>query len=122
MSDLLDMSRLISGKLTVIKSKVCLKEIIKQALQGKITIAGKLCSDSVEVAISDTGVGIPPERLEEVFQQFARIPDPTLVADGVGLGLYIVKLLVHEHGGTVTAKSNGKGKGSEFVVRLPREL
>lgn len=88
---------------------------------GIITISGSIDSHTAEISVADNGVGIPRERLEEIFLQFAQLPDFSQGIAGLGLGLYIVRLIVHEHGGTVTAKSNGRGNGSEFLVRLPRE-
>jgi CheY-like chemotaxis protein/two-component sensor histidine kinase len=72
------------------------------------------------VRVRDTGIGIRPEMLERVFDPFAqadRLPDR--VQEGLGMGLTLVRSLVELHGGTVTAASEGPGRGSEFVVRLP---
>ena len=88
---------------------------------GTISVSGSVSRDSAEISVADNGVGIPHERLEEIFLQFAQVPESSQGIAGLGLGLYIVRLIVHEHGGAVTAKSNGRGNGSEFLVRLPRE-
>jgi PAS domain S-box-containing protein len=68
----------------------------------------------------DSGIGIPPDRLETIFELFAQL-DPTLARTegGLGLGLTLARRLVELHGGTVRAHSEGRGRGSEFEVRLP---
>ena len=68
----------------------------------------------------DNGVGIPPEMLPRMFELFAQ-GDRSLARSegGLGIGLTLVRSLAEMHGGTVTATSDGPGKGSEFVVRLP---
>lgn len=72
------------------------------------------------VAIKDNGIGIAPDRLEEIFQMFAQIEDSLGRGNaGLGIGLTLVKTLVELHGGTVAAQSDGVGCGSQFVVRLP---
>lgn len=71
--------------------------------------------------VRDTGVGIGQDLLERLFEPFCQA-DQTLDRSrgGLGLGLALVKGLVDLHGGTITAHSDGVGKGTEFVVRLPR--
>ena len=77
-------------------------------------------ADDAVVSVRDEGVGIPPERIGEVFDMFSQL-DRTLERSqgGLGIGLHLVKRLVELHGGTVAARSAGIGHGSEFVVRLP---
>jgi PAS domain S-box-containing protein len=77
-------------------------------------------SPLVEVTVTDTGAGIPPEFLPHVFERF-RQADGSISRSqgGLGLGLAIVRHLVELHGGSVEAFSDGEGKGSSFVVRLP---
>ena len=72
------------------------------------------------IEVADTGIGIAPEHLEEIFGLFMQL-DPTIDgADrGLGIGLSMVRMLVEMHGGTVTACSDGLGRGSRFTVRLP---
>jgi two-component system, chemotaxis family, CheB/CheR fusion protein len=75
---------------------------------------------SVVVRIRDTGIGIAPEVLPRVFDLFMQAdPSHARSGGGLGVGLALVKRLVELHHGTVTAHSEGTGKGSEFVVRLP---
>jgi CheY-like chemotaxis protein len=74
----------------------------------------------VLIRVSDTGVGIPPEVLPNVFDMFYRVEAPRGVAQGgLGIGLCLVKSLVQLHGGTIEARSEGAGKGSEFILTLP---
>jgi signal transduction histidine kinase len=72
------------------------------------------------VAVRDTGRGIPAEMLPKVFEMFTQV-DCSLERSqgGLGVGLSLVKHLVELHGGAVSARSEGEGRGSEFVVRLP---
>ena len=70
------------------------------------------------VTIADEGEGIPAERLPRIFDLFQR---ETTTASGLGVGLAVVKALVHAHGGTVSADSAGLGRGTTLTVRLPRE-
>ncbi|HJZ59459.1 MAG TPA: response regulator [Gemmataceae bacterium] len=74
----------------------------------------------VEIRVRDTGIGIPPEMLSAIFDLFTQA-DRSLDRSqgGLGVGLTLVKRLVELHGGTVEARSEGAGKGSEFIVRLP---
>jgi PAS domain S-box-containing protein len=77
-------------------------------------------SPVVEVTVTDTGAGIPPRFLPYVFERFRQADDSISRSQGgLGLGLAIVRHLVELHGGTVEALSEGEGKGSRFVVRLP---
>jgi CheY-like chemotaxis protein len=71
--------------------------------------------------VADTGVGIPPGLIDKVFDLFVQ-GDRALdrAQGGLGIGLTLVKALVVQHRGTVTARSDGGGKGSVFTVRLPR--
>jgi CheY-like chemotaxis protein len=74
----------------------------------------------VEIGISDTGIGISKEFLPHIFETFRQEDTGTArSADGLGLGLAIVKRIVNLHGGTVSAQSEGKDKGTAFIVRLP---
>lgn len=73
------------------------------------------------VSITDTGVGISPEEIPRVFDLFVQVKDP--VGDGqggLGVGLALARNLVELHGGTLVASSEGLGRGSRFIVTLPR--
>jgi signal transduction histidine kinase/CheY-like chemotaxis protein len=86
---------------------------------GLISIHGIVDGRQVSVSVRDTGVGIPSEMLPCVFDLFTQI-DRTLgrAQGGLGIGLALVKHLMEMHGGSVEARSDGPGRGSEFVVRL----
>jgi len=77
--------------------------------------------DRVDVDISDRGIGISRVELRKIFQRFYRVGrDVQRTASGLGLGLFIVRNLVRRQRGRVVARSEGSGKGSRFVVTLPR--
>jgi PAS domain S-box-containing protein len=90
---------------------------------GRIEVAATQDEAQVTVSIKDTGIGIARDMLPRVFEIFAQ---GKLARDraqgGIGIGLSLVKGLVELHGGSVTAHSDGPGRGSEFVVRLPCDL
>ncbi len=86
----------------------------------KITITPEFGNDKVSINISDNGSGIAPENIERIFDQFVTIPTEHS-AGGTGIGLYLSKVFVDAHGGSLTVQSKGKGKGSTFIVELPRK-
>jgi PAS domain S-box-containing protein len=87
---------------------------------GRVDVLLDRAADRARVRIRDTGVGIAPDLLSRVFEPFAQAPQ-TLArsAGGLGLGLATVKGLVELHGGTVRARSDGPGTGTEIVIQLP---
>jgi PAS domain S-box-containing protein len=88
---------------------------------GHITIRTEEAGGEAVVRVRDTGMGIAPEVLPRVFDLFVQERQAIDRSQGgLGLGLTIVRNLVERHGGKVSAHSQGPGKGSEFVVRLPR--
>jgi PAS domain S-box-containing protein len=88
---------------------------------GSITLSTQLDGATVELAVSDTGQGIDPEFLPQLFDRFSQADGTaSSVHGGLGLGLSIVKNLIELHGGGVAAHSAGRGQGSTFRVRLPR--
>jgi len=75
----------------------------------------------VDIRIRDKGIGILQGELQTVFRRFYRVQNgATHAAKGTGLGLYIVRSVIKKHGGKVIARSKGRGKGSTFIVRLPK--
>jgi signal transduction histidine kinase/ActR/RegA family two-component response regulator len=87
---------------------------------GSIDVRGERDGADVVVRVRDTGVGIDPAILPNVFDMFVQERQALDRArGGLGLGLTIVKSLVHAHGGSVSAHSAGRGTGSEFAIRLP---
>ena len=87
---------------------------------GRVCLAVECEGDTAIISVRDTGIGIPPDMLHAVFELFTQV-DRSLdrAQGGLGIGLTLVHRLVAMHGGTVSAVSEGLGKGSEFVVRLP---
>jgi PAS domain S-box-containing protein len=87
---------------------------------GHIWLNAALEGDEVVIAVRDNGVGIPPEMLARLFEPYLQIESSLAQArGGMGLGLPLVWELVRLHGGTITARSDGAGCGTEFLVRLP---
>ncbi|UGQ48230.1 ATP-binding protein [Massilia endophytica] len=87
---------------------------------GRVRIAIRESAGQVEIAVSDTGIGIGAEFLGHVFERFRQADaSSTRRHGGLGLGLSIVKHLVEQHGGTVGVESAGEGQGASFTVRLP---
>ena len=88
--------------------------------EGRIDVRVSSETEWCTVVVSDTGAGIPPEFLPHVFDRFRQADSSsTRRYGGLGLGLWLVQELVRAHGGTVEASSEGEGRGSSFVVRLP---
>ncbi|HEX7778127.1 MAG TPA: ATP-binding protein [Vicinamibacterales bacterium] len=168
-SDLLDVSRIISGKLGLDRSNVDLREVIGNAVEAlQATAAGKgihlvtrfpadalpatgdaarlqqivsnLLSNAIKftpaggqvsvemrtlngyaaIEVTDTGIGIRPEFLPDLFERFRQAsPLTTRRHGGLGLGLSIAKHLAELHGGSIQALSRGEGQGATFIVELP---
>jgi PAS domain S-box-containing protein len=167
--DLLDVSRVTSGKLVLRKERVELKAVIDAAIEtsrpvieqgghelavdvpdrpihldgdalrlaqvvsnllnnsakytrrgGHISLAAHREEGMAVVVVADDGVGIPPHMVGRVFEMFTQV-DRTLekTTGGLGIGLSLVKGLVEMHGGTIEARSEGQGRGSQFILRLP---
>jgi two-component system sensor histidine kinase SenX3 len=91
--------------------------------RDKIQIAVEVAApspDTVWVRVKDRGVGIPRTQLKRIFNRFYRFQTRGYKVKGTGLGLYIVRSIVRQHGGRVFAASEGEGKGATFTVELPR--
>jgi PAS domain S-box-containing protein len=167
--DLLDMSRIMSGKLRIEPRPMLLTDVVHAAVEtvtpaaeargvalitfadqceepiqadterlqqiiwnllsngvkftpagGQVQIQATCTSTEAVISVADTGQGIAPEFVPHVFERFRQEDGATTrKAGGLGLGLAIVKHLVELHGGTVSAASEGLGKGSVFTVSLP---
>jgi PAS domain S-box-containing protein len=167
--DLLDVSRISSGKIKLQHKRVCLQDVIAASAEAcEVSIAAhrhelifepsaemlfvegdparlsqvfsNLLSNSTKytepggrirvsvcregeyacVRVSDTGIGIPPDEIDRVFDLFTQVNLHQARAEGgLGIGLSLVRNLVQMHGGTVEAASEGSGFGSTFTVRLP---
>ena len=88
--------------------------------EGTITLTLDCQGSEAVVSVRDTGIGIPPHALEQVFEMFSRVaPGDARSERGPGIGLALVRALTQLHGGSVSASSQGPGTGSVFTVRLP---
>lgn len=87
---------------------------------GEIRISLAAEGDEAVIRVRDTGIGIPPSMQEKIFELFVQLDGAAGgLEGGMGVGLTLVRNLVGLHGGSVTAHSDGLGRGAEFVVRLP---
>lgn len=168
--DLLDMNRIMSGKISLKPEEVSVAEIVGKAIEGvqfaadakgiqmevqfdptlesiecdptrvqqivwnlltnaikftpeegHVTVAVKRLRRHVQIQVRDTGEGIAPEFLPHIFERFRQQEGgSTRRHGGLGIGLAIVRQLVEMHGGTISAESEGEGKGATFTVSLPR--
>ena len=167
-NDLLDLSRIVMGKLQINPRPIALKNVLSAAVEtvrpaaqakniridvagdefsgpvlgdadrlqqvawnllsnaikftpsdGVVEVGVAECGEFVEMRVADTGEGIDPTFLPKIFERFEQGKEDG-DREGLGLGLAIVKDLVALHGGSITAHSDGKGRGAEFKVTLPR--
>jgi CheY-like chemotaxis protein/two-component sensor histidine kinase len=86
---------------------------------GHIRISTHTESGEAVVMVTDNGIGIEPDRLDRIFEPFVHTGPRRTVGTGLGIGLSLTKRLVDMHRGSIEAQSEGEGKGSTFVVRLP---
>jgi PAS domain S-box-containing protein len=88
--------------------------------QGQIELEVANTASEVVVIVSDSGIGIPQDKLDLIFDMFAQIHENSAYGQtGLGIGLTLVKRLVEMHGGTVTAESRGRNLGTTFCITLP---
>jgi signal transduction histidine kinase len=90
---------------------------------GRIRLAMHQAGTEAVISVQDSGIGIPKEMLPHIFEMFTQVEgNLERSKGGLGIGLSIVKRLVEMHGGSIEASSDGLGRGSEFIVRLPLAL
>jgi len=88
--------------------------------KGSIALSATRVDDRVVVTVRDNGAGIPPDKLQSIFDMFMQVDRSSERSQGgLGIGLTLVKRLIEMHGGSIEAISAGEGQGSEFIVRLP---
>ncbi|HUF72385.1 MAG TPA: PAS domain S-box protein [Gammaproteobacteria bacterium] len=167
--DLLDVDRITRGKVAIVRERVELADVVRQAVEtcgslpersdrrptvdlpdtpiylhadsvrltqalgnllnnalkytepdGRVSLTARLDDETVTVAVKDDGIGIATENLSCIFDLFTQVDDsPERAQKGLGVGLTLAKRMVEMHDGTIEAISNGRGGGSEFVIRLP---
>lgn len=89
---------------------------------GQISLSGTVQDHEIVLRVRDTGIGISAQMLPRIFDLFTQVdPQQGRTVGGLGIGLTLVKNLAELHGGTVQARREALGKGSEFTVRLPGE-
>jgi signal transduction histidine kinase/CheY-like chemotaxis protein len=111
---------------TILSDRLKIKQIlsnlisngVKYTLEGSVTFKARMGRNLIVFDITDTGVGIPPDKLEEVFKPFVRIETYNQFAEGSGYGMSVVKGLVDLLGGQIQIESE-VDKGSHFEVRIP---
>jgi PAS domain S-box-containing protein len=87
---------------------------------GHVSLFAERSGDRVSVTVRDDGIGIPPGERGRIFDMFTQVDRSSdRLHSGLGIGLTLVKVLVEKHGGTIEARSDGAGMGSEFAVGLP---
>ncbi len=168
--DLLDLSRITTGRLELRKARVAISDVLTAALEtsrplidgcalqlsvtmppanvyvegdlvrlvqvvsnllnnaskytdrgGRAALSTEIHENEIRITVADTGIGIPSDKLDTVFEMFAQLGDADHRSrGGLGIGLALAKRLVELHGGRITAASLGIGKGSTFTVHLPR--
>ena len=87
---------------------------------GRISLVATQTGGELTIRVSDTGIGIDPGKLSQIFGMFVQLDaSGQQLQSGLGVGLTLVRRLIEMHGGSVEARSEGTGKGSEFIIRLP---
>jgi signal transduction histidine kinase/CheY-like chemotaxis protein len=87
---------------------------------GQIHLAAERQGNQVSISVKDHGIGIPVDKLRAIFDMFVQVDSSlTRAKGGLGVGLSLVRSIVDMHGGTIEAVSEGEGRGSEFIIKLP---
>lgn len=109
-----------SGKIRQVIGNV-IDNSIKYTQQGAVTVSlERRGNEAIRIAVKDTGIGISPENLKNLFQKFSRASNAGKVnVTGSGLGLFVAIEIIKAHGGKLWAESEGEGKGSTFIIEIP---
>jgi len=103
-----------------------IENAVKYSSDGDPKIQIKLresLSSNIDILVKDNGIGLDPADRKKIFERFYRAPgESSMKIKGTGLGLFIAKTIIENHGGRIFAESRGPGKGTTFIVRLPRKL
>ena len=95
---------------------------IKFTRDGRVTLRGRGDDEKIELTVEDTGIGISPDKIDQIFEPFTQVDASTTRRyEGTGLGLAVCRKLVELMGGSIVARST-PGRGSTFTVRLPRRF
>jgi CheY-like chemotaxis protein len=87
---------------------------------GRIDLIAERANAEIRLRVRDNGIGIPPDKLAQVFEMFAQVEgNPERSKAGLGVGLTLARRLVEMQGGKIEVHSPGPGRGSEFIVRMP---
>lgn len=86
---------------------------------GSVRIEGRVSEGVATLRVIDSGRGVPADMQERIFDMFQQLPHEGGLASGLGIGLTVVRELLHRHDGSITVESAGAGQGSTFTVRLP---
>ena len=90
---------------------------------GLIRLRARRAGETIEISVTDTGIGIAPDALATVFEMFSQVTSGKDRSEGgLGIGLALAKGFVDLHDGTIEVESKGAGRGSEFTVRLPLRM
>ena len=92
---------------------------IKYTKQGRIELCVDCKGGDVEVRVKDTGIGLPADKIPFLFEKYSRGKDSVMHATGLGLGLYVARVIIKQHNGEIWAESQGEGAGSTFIFKIP---
>jgi CheY-like chemotaxis protein len=97
-----------------------LSNAVKSTDEGRVSVVTRQTAETITIIVSDTGRGISANFLPHIFEPFRQGDDEGEAGEGLGLGLAIARQLVGVHGGSISASSDGIGRGATFTVILPR--
>jgi histidine kinase len=92
---------------------------IKYTQKGKVVVSLSKTKKDLIVKVTDTGRGIATDQTENIFKKYDRGKTAARNSSGLGLGLYVAKVVIEQHGGKIWAESKGEGKGSSFIFTIP---